>query len=135
VPDRRSGSSPHEPPLRGLIVYFRRYLGFRSCLPAGRSLHPRLTKSRPLKGFELKVNMNHAGEDAGAGGSLCPWFIGNLPQAKGQASTQLVMDQDHTVLAQYSSALDGDANDDCVVNILDLIYVRNRMSSRCEDSD
>jgi len=27
------------------------------------------------------------------------WFIGNLPQAKGQASTQLVMDQDHTVLA------------------------------------
>ena len=78
---------------------------------------------------------NDAGEDAGAGGSLCPWFIDNLPQAKGQASIQLVMDRDHTVLAQYSSALYGDANDDCVVNILDLIYVRNRMNSRCEDSD
>ena len=51
--DSRSSSSPQEPPLRGLIIVFTVTWG-------SASLHPRLTKSRPVRG-SLEVNMKDAG--------------------------------------------------------------------------
>ncbi|NQT19752.1 MAG: right-handed parallel beta-helix repeat-containing protein [Planctomycetes bacterium] len=38
----------------------------------------------------------------------------------------------NTVEASKSGQLDGDLNNDCVVNILDLIHVRNRLGDYCE---
>ena len=43
------------------------------------------------------------------------------------------MDSHHTAVAQYGWRLDGDVTEDCTVNILDMIYVRNRLNETCSE--
>ncbi|NQT18353.1 MAG: hypothetical protein HQ592_01520, partial [Planctomycetes bacterium] len=45
----------------------------------------------------------------------------------------VTMDDGRTAVAQYDWRLPGDYNDDCTVNILDLIYVRNRLGTTCSE--
>ena len=45
------------------------------------------------------------------------------------------MDADHTALAQYDWRLSGDVTDDCKVNILDMIFVRNHLNTACSESE
>lgn len=59
------------------------------------------------------------------------WFIDDQPQPKGQVSIEVTMDADHAAVAQYDWRLAGDNNEDCVVNLLDLLFVRNRINNRC----
>ena len=61
------------------------------------------------------------------------WYIDGQPQTGGQVELQLIMDADHTVLAQYDWRLSGDVTDDCKVDILDMIFVRNNTGDQCED--
>jgi len=67
------------------------------------------------------------------------WFVDNVAVAPSDArplnEVELTMNDGHTVLAQYDWRLPGDYNDDCTVNILDLLYVRNRLQTTCSDSD
>jgi len=56
------------------------------------------------------------------------WMIDGVPQPRGCTSVDIVMDADRTATAVYN--LLADANGDCVVNVLDLIFVRNRLGER-----
>jgi len=55
------------------------------------------------------------------------WVVDGGPQAEGQVSVQITMNADRTAEARYD--LLGDVNGDCRVNILDLIFIRNRLSA------
>ena len=55
------------------------------------------------------------------------WVVDGEPQAEGQVSVQITMNADRTAEARYD--LLGDVNGDCRVNILDLIFIRNRLSA------
>ena len=50
---------------------------------------------------------------------------------RGQMDLHVGADADHTVMAVYDWRLPGDVNDDCVVNVLDLLLTRNRLGTRC----
>jgi len=56
------------------------------------------------------------------------WMIDGVPQPRGGTSVDIVMDADRTATAVYN--MFADANGDCVVNVLDLIFVRNRLGER-----
>ena len=43
------------------------------------------------------------------------------------------MDSDHIAEAIYDWRLDGDNNNDCQVNVLDLLHVRNRLRTTCSE--
>jgi len=59
------------------------------------------------------------------------WFVDNEPKLRGQRDILVTMGADHVALAQYEWGLPGDANNDCAVNVLDLIHVRNRIGDHC----
>ena len=59
------------------------------------------------------------------------WVVDDEPMPPGETDLQVGVEADHTVMAVYDWRLSGDANDDCVVNVLDLIYTRNRIGTRC----
>ena len=46
---------------------------------------------------------------------------------------KVAMDDGYTAVAQYGWRLRGDYNDDCIVNILDLLFVRNRLGAKCSE--
>ena len=53
------------------------------------------------------------------------WLVNGAPQALRQTDLSLTMDADRAAEAVYLMANDADGN--CLVNILDLIFVRNRL--------
>lgn len=59
------------------------------------------------------------------------WFVGTTPMAKGQVTLQVKMDAPRVVVAQYDWRLPGDMNEDCQVNVLDLIQTRNKLGTKC----
>ena len=61
------------------------------------------------------------------------WIVDNVPQPIGQETLMVLVAGDHTVMALYDWRLPGDTNADCVVNLLDLLYVRNRLGTRCSE--
>ena len=61
------------------------------------------------------------------------WAVDNQPQAYGENQLQLTMDTDQTVMAVYDWRLEGDSNGDGQVNLLDIIYIRDRLHTRCQD--
>jgi len=46
---------------------------------------------------------------------------------------EVTMDDRRTAVAQYDWRLPGDYNDDCTVNVLDLLFVRNRLQTKCSE--
>jgi len=59
------------------------------------------------------------------------WMVDDEPMPRGQAILNLGVDADHTAMAVYDWRLTGDVNEDCSVNVLDLILVRNRLGTKC----
>ena len=59
------------------------------------------------------------------------WLVDNAPRPAGLAVLQLNMDADRSATAVYGFSVLGDLNGDCKVNVLDLIYVRNRLGRGC----
>ena len=43
------------------------------------------------------------------------------------------MDSDHTAVVGYDWRLPGDVTGDCIVNVLDMIFVRNRARTSCSE--
>ena len=60
------------------------------------------------------------------------WKINGIAQQPRQTDIQFRVDADAAVEAVYHML--GDANGDCVVNVLDLITIRNRLGGRSNDS-
>ncbi|NQT19032.1 MAG: PD40 domain-containing protein [Planctomycetes bacterium] len=48
-------------------------------------------------------------------------------------NVQLLMDADRTLMAVYDWRPQGDVTGDCFVNVLDLLYVRNRLQTTCSE--
>ena len=65
----------------------------------------------------------------------CPYVCLDIPGARpvGATSVRFTVNGDNTALAVYH--LRGDANRDCKVNVLDLIYVRNRLRGPVRTAD
>jgi len=61
------------------------------------------------------------------------WLIDGLPQPRGCTSVDILMDADRTATAVYN--LFADANGDCHVNVLDLIFIRNRLGANPNTGD
>ena len=61
------------------------------------------------------------------------WSAGDQPQAICQTYLTATMTGDRTFTAEYR--LIGDANGDCKVNVLDLIFIRNRLNSNPATGD
>ncbi|HUW34007.1 MAG TPA: dockerin type I domain-containing protein, partial [Planctomycetota bacterium] len=61
------------------------------------------------------------------------WKINGLAQQPRQTDIQLRVEADTAVEAIYHML--GDANGDCVVNVLDLIFIRNRLGKPIESAD
>jgi len=61
------------------------------------------------------------------------WMIDGVPQPRGCTSVDILMDADRTATAVYN--LFADANGDCAVNVLDLIFVRNRLGANPNTGD
>jgi len=59
------------------------------------------------------------------------WMVDDEPMPRGATTLLVGVEADHTALAVYDWRLTGDANDDCSVNVLDLIFVRNRLGTKC----
>ena len=59
------------------------------------------------------------------------WFVDNVSVLPSEGrpfnELELTMDDRRTAVAQYGWRLPGDYNDDCIVNILDLLFVRNHL--------
>ena len=60
------------------------------------------------------------------------WKINGIPQQPRQTDIQFRVEADTAAEAVYNML--GDANGDCVVNVLDLITIRNRLGSNSADS-
>jgi len=60
------------------------------------------------------------------------WKINGSPQQPRQTDIQFRVEADAAVEAVYNIL--GDANGDCVVNVLDLIFIRNRLGGKSDDS-
>jgi len=65
--------------------------------------------------------------------SFAYWAVDGEPQEHGQVAVEVLMDVDHVVTAVY--LLYGDTNGDCRVNVLDLIFVRNRLGKHAGTGD
>jgi hypothetical protein len=61
------------------------------------------------------------------------WAVDGTPQLRGEGQLTLTMDTDHTAEAVYN--LFGDATGDCKVNVLDMIFVRNRLQGNVNTGD
>jgi len=61
------------------------------------------------------------------------WLIDGQPQPHGQTTVQITMDASHAAEARYN--LFADVNGDCVVNVLDLIIVRNGLGKNTATGD
>ncbi len=65
------------------------------------------------------------------------WFVDNVSVLPSEGrpfnEVEVTMDDGRTAVAQYDWRLPGDYNDDCTVNVLDLIYVRNRLQTTCSE--
>jgi len=65
------------------------------------------------------------------------WFVDNvsvLPSDERPFNeVEVTMGDGHTVLAQYDWRLPGDYDGNCKINVLDLIYVRNRLGTTCSE--
>jgi len=71
--------------------------------------------------LDWPFNMMHGGSSY----NFLYWLIDGVPQPRGCTSVDILMDADRTATAVYN--LFADANGDCAVNVLDLIFVRNRL--------
>ncbi|HUU97623.1 MAG TPA: dockerin type I domain-containing protein, partial [Phycisphaerae bacterium] len=60
------------------------------------------------------------------------WQINGIAEQPRQTDIQFRVEADTAVEAVYNIL--GDANGDCVVNVLDLIAIRNRLGSSSADS-
>jgi len=61
------------------------------------------------------------------------WLVGYEPQPYGDRELQLIMDSDQTAVAVYDWRLPGDVTGDCLVNVLDMIFVRNHARTACSE--
>jgi len=61
------------------------------------------------------------------------WAVDNEPQPYGKRELQLRMDSAHTAVAVYDWRLPGDVTGDCMVNVLDMIFVRNHARTACSE--
>jgi len=61
------------------------------------------------------------------------WTVDGQPGQHGQTAVETVMEGDHTLTAVY--LLYGDTNGDCQVNVLDLLFVRNRLGKHANTAD
>jgi len=71
-------------------------------------------------------------------GKVCDfdrWYVDNVPQPKDQLELQLIMEANHSALAQYDWRLPGDVTGDCEVNVLDMIFVRNHVRTSCPECE
>ncbi|HUW32873.1 MAG TPA: hypothetical protein VM223_14800, partial [Planctomycetota bacterium] len=100
----------------------------------------RITRNAPRIGFGTAGVGHRMGNSFGIGGKTYYfefWVVDNVPVILSEGSPfnelEVTMGDRHTVLAQYGWRLPGDYNDDCAVNILDVIYVRNRLQSKCSE--
>ena len=71
--------------------------------------------------------------DSGNSYNFVYWLIDGVPQPRGCTSVDILMDADRTATAVYN--LFADANGDCAVNVLDLIFVRNRLGANPNTGD
>jgi len=62
------------------------------------------------------------------------WFVNGSPRPRYQNPVSEKILRDTEVVAVYDVTIPSDANADCVVNILDLIKVRNDLGKRCSTS-
>ena len=62
------------------------------------------------------------------------WTVDNAPRTYGETELQVTMESDHIAVAIYDWRLAGDNNGDCSVDILDMIFVRNRLTESCSES-
>ena len=80
------------------------------------------------------VNLS-APASAASGGASLPflrWTLDGMGQPVGQTSLQATITGSHVAVCSYG--LEGDANNDCLINILDLVFVRNGLGMSV-DSD
>jgi len=68
-------------------------------------------------------------------GNFDRWYVDNVPQPKDQLTVQVTLDANHTALAQYDWRLPGDVTGDCIVNVLDMIFVRNHARTSCPECE
>ncbi|HUW31483.1 MAG TPA: hypothetical protein VM223_07700 [Planctomycetota bacterium] len=68
---------------------------------------------------------------AGLSLSFDYWIVDGR-KAPGSEILVLTMSQNHSVVAMYRYCVEGDVNHDGVVNVLDLILVRNQLGQRCQ---
>jgi len=61
------------------------------------------------------------------------WLVDDVAQTYGQHELQLTMDSDQTAVAVYDWRLPGDVTGDCLVNVLDMIFVRNHARTACSE--
>jgi len=61
------------------------------------------------------------------------WLVDDVAQTYGQEELQLTMDTDHKATAVYDWRLPGDVTGDCLVNVLDMIFVRNHARTACSE--
>jgi len=59
------------------------------------------------------------------------WVIDNQPQPVLTPHVFVLVDRDCSAMAVYDWRLKGDVNEDCKVDVLDLIDVRNRLGQKC----
>jgi len=72
----------------------------------------------------------------GAGGvrwAFANWTVDGVPKVGNTIS--VTMDADRTAVALYTVMIPGDANGDCSVNVLDLIFIRNRLGKPVGSGD
>jgi len=79
--------------------------------------------------LDSPVNIMHGGSSY----NFVYWLIDGVPQPRGCTSVDILMDADRTATAVYN--LFADANGDCAVNVLDLIFVRNRLGANPNTGD
>jgi len=79
--------------------------------------------------LDSPVNIMHGGSSY----NFLYWLIDGVPQPRGCTSVDILMDADRTATAVYN--LFADANGDCAVNVLDLIFVRNRLGANPNTGD
>jgi len=62
------------------------------------------------------------------------WFVNGSPRDRYLNPMSEEVTRDTEAVAVYDVTIQGDANSDCLVNILDLIKVRNELGKRCSTS-
>jgi hypothetical protein len=63
------------------------------------------------------------------------WLLDGQPHGESQTQLGVLMNEDHTAEAIFDPRFSGDANGDCRVNVLDLIFVRNRLNQDVGTAD